>query len=86
MLSLAMQLSNLLDSSVLPLEIWEMVGSENEQTKKNKKIYHETSFLRLFQMWGPKQEKVRKPWVLRLYCWIFSMRVLEKERSVQDGV
>ena len=23
-----------------------------------------------FQMWGPKQEKVRKPWALRLYCWI----------------
>ena len=24
-----------------------------------------------FQMWGPKQEKVRKPWVWRLYCWVF---------------
>ena len=35
-----------------------MVGSENERTKKNKKIYHETSFRRVFQMWGPKQEKV----------------------------
>ena len=22
-------------------------------------------------MWGPKQEKVRKPGVMRLYCWIF---------------
>jgi len=57
-----------------------MVGSENERTKKNKKIYHETSFRRVFQLWGPKQETVR------LYCWIFSMRVSEKERSVRDGV
>ena len=32
-----------------------------------------------FQMWGPKQEKVRKPWVLCLYCWISSMRVSEEE-------
>ena len=31
-------------------------------------------------MWGPKQEKVRKPRVLRLYCWISSMRVSEEER------
>ena len=83
MLSLAMQSSNLLESSVIPLEIWEMVGSENERTKKKKKIYHETSFRRVFQLWGPKQETVRKPWVLR---WIFSMRVSEKERSVRDGV
>ena len=86
MLSLAMQSSNLLESSVLPLEIWEIVGSENERTKKNKKIYHQTSSRRVFQMWGSKQEKVRKPWVLRLYCWIFSMRVSEKERSVRDEV
>ena len=63
-----------------------MVGSDNERTKKNMKIYHETSFRRVFQMWGLKQEKVRKPGVLRLYCWIFSMRVSEKERSVRDGV
>ena len=34
-------------------------------------------------MWGPKQEKVRKPRVLRLYCWIFSMRMSEEERSVR---
>ena len=39
-----------------------------------------------FQMWGPKQEKVRKPCVLRLYFWISSMRVSEEERSVRDGV
>ena len=39
-----------------------------------------------FQMWGPKQEKVRKPGVLRLDFWIFSMRVSEEERSVLDGV
>ena len=38
-----------------------MVGSENERAKKNKKIYHETSFRRVFQTWGPKQETVRKP-------------------------
>ena len=63
-----------------------MVGSENERTKKNKKIYHETGFRRVIQMWGPKQEKVRKPRALRLYCWIFSMRVSEKERSVRDRV
>ena len=81
-----MQSSNQPESSVIPLEIWEMVGSENKRTKKNKKIYQETSFRRDFQMWGPKQEKVRKPWVLRLYCWIFSMCVSEKERGVRDGV
>ena len=39
-----------------------------------------------FQMWGPKQEKVQKPWVLCLYCWIFSMWVSEEEHSAQDGV
>ena len=81
-----MQSSILLESSVLPLETWEIVGSENERTKKNKKIYHETSFRRVFQMCSPKQEKVRKPWVLRLYFSIFSMRVSEKERGVRDGV
>ena len=81
-----MQSSIQLESLVLPLETWEMVGSENERTKKNKKIYHETSFRRVFQMWGPKQETVRKSWVLRLYCWIFSMSVSEKERSVRDRV
>ena len=37
-------------------------------------------------MWGPKQEKVQKPWVLHLYCWIFSMQVSEEERSARDGV
>jgi len=39
-----------------------------------------------FQMRGPKQEQVRKPRVLRLYCWIFSMRVSEEERGVRDGM
>ena len=81
-----MQPSILIESSVLPLETREIVGSENERTKKNKKIYHETSFRCVFQLWGPKQETVRKPWVSRLYCLIFSMRVSEKERSVEDGV
>ena len=37
-------------------------------------------------MWGPKQDKVRKPSVSRLYCWIFTMRVSEEERSARDGV
>ena len=36
-----------------------------------------------FQMWGPKQEKVRQPWVLRLYCLISSMRVSEEECNVR---
>ena len=31
-----------------------------------------------FQTWDPKQGKVRKPRVLRLYCWIFSMRMSER--------
>ena len=35
---------------------------------------------RLFQMWGPKCEKVRKPWVLQLKRWILSMRVSDEER------
>ena len=37
-------------------------------------------------MGGPKQEKVPKPRVLRLYCWISSMRVSEKDRSVRDDI
>ena len=28
-------------------------------------------------MWGPKQDKVRKPQVLHFYCWIFSTWVSE---------
>ena len=39
-----------------------------------------------FQMWGPKQEKARKPRVLSLYCWISSMQMSKEERSVLDGV
>ena len=35
-----------------------------------------------FQMWGPKQENVRNPRVLRLYCWISSLWVSEEEHSV----
>ena len=35
-----------------------------------------------FQTWGAKQEKVRKPRVLHLYCWIFSTWVSEEECSV----
>ena len=34
-------------------------------------------------MWGPKQEKVRKPRDLRLYS---SMQVSEEEHSVRDGL
>ena len=36
-------------------------------------------------MWGPKCEKVRKPWVLRLKRWIFSMRVSDEERREREG-
>ena len=79
MLSSSMQSSNLLESSVLLLEIWEMVGSENERTKKNKKIYHETGFRLVFQMWGPKQEKVRKSCV-RIFG--FSACVCQKNSGV----
>ena len=35
-----------------------------------------------FQLWDSKQEKARKPWLWCLYCWIFSTRVSEEERSV----
>ena len=43
------------------------------------------SWGRLFQMWGPKCEKVRKPWVLRLKRWILSMRVSDEEwRELED--
>ena len=31
-------------------------------------------------MLGRKQEKMQKPCALRLYCWVFSMRVSEEER------
>ena len=37
-------------------------------------------------MLGTKQEKVQKPRVLRLHCWIFSMLVTEEECIVRDGV
>ena len=36
-----------------------------------------------FQMRGPKQGKMQKPWVFHLH---FSMQVSEEERSVQDRV
>ena len=32
-------------------------------------------------MWGPKCEKVRKPWVLRLKHWSLSIRVSDKDCS-----
>ena len=35
-------------------------------------------------MWGPKQEKVRKPRLLRLYCWIASLQVSKQERIVYE--
>ena len=44
------------------------------------------SWGRLFQMWGPKCEKVRKPWVLQLKRWILSMRVSDEERREQEGL
>ena len=34
-------------------------------------------------MWGPKCEKVRKPWVLRLKRWILSIRV--SDQILQQG-
>ena len=33
-------------------------------------------------MWGPKCEKVQKPWVLWLKHWILSMRVFDEELLV----
>ena len=38
-----------------------------------------------FQLWHPKQGKLWKPWVLHLYCWIFSIRVSEEERHWHSG-
>ena len=35
---------------------------------------------------GSKAREGAKAASLRLYCWIFSMRVPEEERSVRDGV
>ena len=35
-------------------------------------------------MWGPKCEKVRKPWVLRLKRWSLSMRVSDEEQRERD--
>ena len=40
---------------------------------------------RLFQTWGPKSEKVRKPWVLRLKHWSLIMRVSDEERGKIRG-
>ena len=37
-----------------------------------------------FQMWGPKQEKARKPRLLRLYCWIFSICGCQKKSVVYE--
>ena len=42
------------------------------------------SWGRLLQMWGPKCEKVRKPWVLRLKRWSLSMRVSDEERRERE--
>ena len=44
------------------------------------------SWGRLFQMWGPKCEKVRKPWVLRLKRWILYMRVSDEELREREGL
>ena len=37
-----------------------MVGSENERTKKNNKIYHETSFRHVFPNVGSKARESAK--------------------------
>ena len=42
------------------------------------------SWGRLFQMWGPKFENVRKPWVLRLKRLSLSMRVSDVGRLSDD--
>ena len=44
------------------------------------------SWGRLFQMWGPKCEKVRKPWVLWLKHSILSMLVSDKEWKEREGL
>ena len=41
---------------------------------------------RLFHMWGPKCENVRKPWVLQLKHWILSMHVSDEERREREGL
>ena len=37
-------------------------------------------------MRGPKFEKVRKSWVLRLKRWSVSMRVSDEERREREGL
>ena len=39
---------------------------------------------RLFLMWGPKCEKVQKPWVLLLKRWSLSMNVTKSGESGKD--
>ena len=40
---------------------------------------------RLFQMWGPKCEKMRKLWALRLKRWNLSMRVSDEDTNIRKG-
>ena len=49
--------------------------------RKREYNYSPMSCGRLFQMWGPKSEKVWKLWVLRLKRWSSSMRVSDEERK-----
>ena len=35
---------------------------------------------------GPKCEKVQKPWVLWLKCWILNMRVSDEEWREREGL
>ena len=37
-------------------------------------------------MWGPKCEKVQKPWVLRLKHWILSMCVFDAGRAISNSI
>ena len=37
-------------------------------------------------MWGPKCEKVQKPWVLWLKLWSLSMRVSDEEWREWEGL
>ena len=42
------------------------------------------SWGRLFHMWGPKCDKVQKPWLLYLKHWNLSLRLIKKGESGKD--
>ena len=53
---------------------------------ENTRVPDMMSWGRLYQMWGPKCEKVRKSWVLWLKRWSLSMRVSDEERREREGL